>query len=150
MIALLLGLLRKKGSATKAERLLFDIFAHIKQKTGFPGFQVITEVFLEYRPLLSVISRRVGGTVYRIPARISLKQSYAILIRWLLGNANKRQKTERTIASKLANEFIDTLGEKSQTFKKREELHLLVLTNRPFLKFNEQRHRKRKHKALKR
>ncbi|MEI0709759.1 30S ribosomal protein S7, partial [Pseudomonas aeruginosa] len=57
------------------------------------------------RPSLEVRSRRVGGATYQVPVEVRPGRATTLALRWLV--AFSRQRREKTMAERLANELLD-------------------------------------------
>ena len=59
------------------------------------------------KPQLEVKSRRVGGATYQVPVEVRPRRANTLAIRWIVGYS--RQRREKTMAERLANELLDAI-----------------------------------------
>ncbi len=79
---------------------------------------------------LEVKSRRVGGATYQVPVEVRRERATTLSIRWLVTYA--RQRRERTMAQKLANEILDASNGLGAAVKRREDMHKMAESNKAF------------------
>ena len=79
---------------------------------------------------MEVKARRVGGATYQVPMEVRPERGIALALRWLIQFS--RQRTGRTMASKLANEIMDAANETGSSIRKREETHRMAEANKAF------------------
>ena len=115
----------KKGTA---QRIVYDAFDMIKEKTGQDAMEVINKAMENIKPALEVKSRRVGGANYQVPVKAERAQTLAF--RWLAQYA--RLRSGHTMAEKLANEIIDASNGIGASVKKREDTHKMAEANKAF------------------
>jgi len=118
------------GKRGKAEKLLYDAFAMIKEKTGKEPMEVFNQALENIIPLLEVKSRRVGGSNYQVPIEVSAERSQALGLRWLVNYA--RLRGGKGMAENLANEIIDASNGTGAAVKKREDTHRMAEANKAF------------------
>ena len=82
------------------------------------------------RPQLEVRSRRVGGATYQVPVEVRPRRATTLAIRWMVGFA--RDRRERTMAERLANELLDASNGIGATVKRREDTHKMAEANKAF------------------
>lgn len=97
------------------------------------ALDVFTKCLDVLRPTVEVRSRRVGGANYQVPVEVRTDRGIALAMRWLVEFANNR--TEKTMALRLANEILDVLGGKGGSVKKRETVHSMAKANQAFAHF---------------
>ena len=81
-------------------------------------------------PLLEVKSRRVGGANYQVPVEVTPKRQQSLAIRWLIQFA--RERSEHTMAERIALEILDAADNKGNAIKKRDDVHRMAEANRAF------------------
>jgi len=77
-----------------------------------------------------VRSRRVGGATYQVPVEVRPRRANTLAIRWLVGYS--RQRRERTMAERLANELMDAANGVGASVKRREDLYKMAESNKAF------------------
>ena len=81
-------------------------------------------------PVLEVKPRRVGGSTYQIPVEVAPSRRMSLALRWLLAAA--RSRPGKSMADKLASEFMDAARGSGSAVKKREDTHRMAEANRAF------------------
>jgi len=117
----------KKGTAQK---ICYDAFDIIKEKTGRDGLEVFREALNNVMPQLEVKARRVGGSTYQVPMEVRPERRQALGLRWIVTFARKRH--EKTMAEKLAAELMDAINNTGSAFKRKEDMHKMAEANRAF------------------
>jgi small subunit ribosomal protein S7 len=82
------------------------------------------------RPQLEVKSRRVGGATYQVPVEVRPRRATTLAIRWLVGFS--RDRRERSMAERLANELLDASNGIGASVKRREDMHKMAESNKAF------------------
>ena len=118
------------GKKTVAQKIVYDAFDIIKEKTGRDSLEVFEEALNNVMPALEVKARRVGGATYQVPLEIRPERRQTLGLRWLVQYARKRN--EKTMSEKLANEIIDATQGNGGAFKKKEEMHRMAEANKAF------------------
>ena len=117
----------KKGTAQKICYQAFDI---IREKTGKEPMEVFEQAMNNVMPQLEVKARRVGGATYQVPVEVRHERKQTLALRWL--TLYSRRRNERTMSERLANEIIDASNGLGESFKKKEDLHKMAESNRAF------------------
>ena len=117
----------KKGTA---QRILYDAFDIIKEKTGKEPMEVFEAAMENIKPALEVKSRRVGGANYQVPIEVKADRSQALALRWLVNYS--RLRGGHSMAENLANEIIDASNGTGAAVKKREDTHRMAEANKAF------------------
>ena len=117
----------KKGTAQK---ILYDAFDIVKEKTGKDPVEVFNKAFENIKPSLEIKSRRVGGSNYQVPMEVREDRANALVLRWLVQYAKNRNG--KGMAEKLAAEIIDASNGVGGAVKKREDTHKMAEANKAF------------------
>ena len=117
----------KKGIAQK---IVYDAFEIIKEKTGRDPLEVFSEAMDNIMPVLEVKARRVGGATYQVPMEVRPERRQTLGLRWL--TRYSRERSERTMRERLANELLDALNGTGSSVKKREDTHKMADANKAF------------------
>ena len=117
----------KKGVAQKVVYGAFDI---VKEKTGRDPLEVFTEAMDNIMPSLEVKARRVGGATYQVPMEVRPERRRTLGLRWI--TMYSRQRSEKTMKERLANEILDALNGQGGACKKRDDTHKMAEANRAF------------------
>ncbi len=117
----------KKGIAQK---IVYDAFDIIKEKTGKDPLEVFTDALNNIMPVLEVKARRVGGATYQVPMEVRPERRQTLGLRWLTRYA--RERSEKNMKERLANELMDALNGTGASVKKREDTHKMAESNKAF------------------
>ncbi len=120
----------QRDKRSTAERIVYDALNTIEQKTGEDPITTLKRAVDNVRPQLEVRSRRVGGATYQVPVEVRPRRANTLAIRWLVGFA--RQRRERTMAERLANELLDASSGVGASMKRKDDLHKMAESNKAF------------------
>jgi small subunit ribosomal protein S7 len=120
----------QRGKRSTAERIVYDALTIIESKTGSDPIATLKRAVDNVRPQLEVRSRRVGGATYQVPVEVRPRRASTLAIRWLVGYS--RQRRERTMAERLANELLDASNAVGASVKRREDLQKMAESNKAF------------------
>lgn len=123
----------KQGKRTIAEKIMYDAFDIIHERTKKGGLNVFEQAIKNVSPLVELKSRRVGGANYQVPMPVAGERRVTLAIRWIK-NAVKAKKGKR-MAEKLADELIDGSNKTGGAMKKREDVHRMAEANKAFAHF---------------
>ncbi len=118
------------GKKTTAERIVYTALDIVAEKTGGDPVAALKRAIDNVRPQLEVRSRRVGGATYQVPVEVRPRRATTLAVRWLVGFS--RQRRERSIAERLANEILDASNGIGASVKRREDLHKMAESNKAF------------------
>ena len=118
------------GKKTTAERIVYGAFDIVAEKTGGDPVAAFKRAVDNVRPQLEVKSRRVGGATYQVPVEVRPRRATTLAIRWLVSYA--RDRRERTMAERLANEILDAANRTGLAVKRREDVHKMAESNKAF------------------
>ena len=121
------------GKKGVAQKIVYDAFEIIKEKTGKDPVEVFTEAMDNIMPVLEVKARRVGGATYQVPMEVRPERRQTLGLRWI--TLYSRQRSERTMKERLANEILDAVNQTGSAFKKREDTHKMAEANKAFAHF---------------
>ena len=117
----------KKGIA---QTIVYDAFSMIEEKIGQNALEVFQAALDNIKPELEVKARRVGGSTYQVPMEVRPERQQTLALRWLI--AYSRNRSERTMAERLAGEIMDAKNSLGGAFKKKEETHRMAEANKAF------------------
>ncbi len=132
-VAKLINHVMKSGKKTVAERVVYDAFKLISEKTKQEPLDVFTDAMKNVSPSVEVRSRRVGGANYQIPTPVRGERREALAFRWMLTAA--RAKKGKPMAERLAAEFINAANGEGDAMKKRQDVQRMAEANRAFAHF---------------
>ena len=118
------------GKKTVAQKIVYDAFNIVKEKQGRDALEVFEEALNNVMPVLEVKARRVGGATYQVPIEIRAERRQTLGLRYLVSYARNRH--EKTMAEKLANEIMDAAKGVGGAVKKREDTHKMAEANKAF------------------
>ena len=130
MITKLINSIMQDGKKGTAQRILYDAFDIVKEKTGKDPVEVFDKAFENIKPSLEIKSRRVGGSNYQVPMEVREDRANALVLRWLVQYAKNRNG--KGMAEKLAAEIIDASNGVGGAVKKREDTHKMAEANKAF------------------
>jgi small subunit ribosomal protein S7 len=130
MVTAFINYMMRDGKKTVAESVFYDAMEIIKKKSGDEGIEVMRAAMENVKPALEVKSRRVGGVTYQVPIEVSTERRQTLAIRWLVRYA--RERKGRSMAEKLASEFMDAKNDTGGSVKKREDTRKMAEANRAF------------------
>ncbi len=120
----------QRGKRSTAERIVYDAMSTIEEKTGTDPVVTLKRAIDNVKPQLEVKSRRVGGATYQVPVEVRPRRANTLSIRWVVGYA--RQRRERTMAERLANELLDASNGVGASMKRKEDMHKMAESNKAF------------------
>ena len=118
------------GKKTTAEKIVYSALDIVAEKTGGDPVAALKRAIDNVRPQLEVRSRRVGGATYQVPVEVRPRRATTLAVRWLVGFS--RERRERSIAERLANEILDASNGIGASVKRREDLHKMAESNKAF------------------
>ena len=121
------------GKKGVAQRIVYDAFEKVSEKTGKDALEAFREAMANITPVLEVKARRVGGATYQVPMEIRADRKQALALRWLVTFSRKR--SERTMKDRLAGEIMDAMNTSGGAVKKKEDTHAMVEANKAFAHF---------------
>jgi len=130
VVTKLVNHIMKDGKKGTAQRIIYDAFDIIKEKTGEEAMVVFEKAMVNIKPALEVKSRRVGGANYQVPVEVKADRAQALAFRWLAQYA--RLRNGHSMAENLANEIIDASNGVGASVKKKEDTHRMAEANKAF------------------
>src|ERR671916_1665871 len=118
------------GKKSVAEKIVYDALAIMGERTGKDPVEQLELSIKALTPVLEVKSRRVGGATYQVPVEVPARRARTLAVRWLVEFA--RQRRERTMAQRLANELMDALNQQGGAFKKKDDIYRMAQANKAF------------------
>ena len=118
------------GKKGVAQKIVYDAFDIVKEKTGKDALEAFSEAMDNIMPVLEVKARRVGGSTYQVPMEVRAERRQTLGLRWLVSYA--RSRGEKTMADRLAGEIVDAVNGTGGAVKKREETHRMAEANKAF------------------
>jgi small subunit ribosomal protein S7 len=120
----------QRGKRSVAEGIVYDALDIIQTKSGNDALSTLKRAVENVKPQLEVKSRRVGGATYQVPVEVRPRRANTLAIRWIVGYS--RQRRERTMAERLANELLDASNAVGASIKRKEDMHKMAESNKAF------------------
>ena len=121
------------GKKGVAQKIVYDAFDIIKEKSGEEPLNVFEKAMENIMPVLEVKARRVGGATYQVPVEVRPDRRQTLGLRWL--TTYSRTRSERTMKERLANEIMDALNGNGGAAKKCDDTHKMAEANKAFAHF---------------
>ena len=118
------------GKRSIAEKIVYDALTIVADKSGGDALTVLKRAVENTKPQLEVKSRRVGGATYQVPIEVRPRRAITLSIRWLVGYS--RQRREKTMAERLANELLDAGNNIGAAAKRKDDVHKMAEANKAF------------------
>ena len=118
------------GKRSVSEKIVYDALTIVEQKTGAEPLATLKRAMDNVRPTLEVKSRRVGGATYQVPVEVRPRRANTLAIRWVVGYS--RQRREKTMAERLANELLDAGNGLGASIKRRDDMQKMAESNKAF------------------
>ncbi|MGI5888415.1 MAG: 30S ribosomal protein S7 [Oscillospiraceae bacterium] len=130
MVTRLINTVMYDGKRGVAQKIVYSAFDMVKEKTGNDALEMYEKALGNIMPELEVKARRVGGATYQVPMEVRPARRETLGLRWLVGYA--RQRSERTMAERLAGEITDACNGLGGAVKRRDETHKMAEANKAF------------------
>jgi len=118
------------GKKSTAERIVYDALAIIAERTGKDPVEYLEQSIKILTPQLEVRSRRVGGATYQVPVEVPQRRARTLAVRWLVQFA--RQRREKSMAQRLANELMDAQSQQGGAYKRKDDIFRMAQANKAF------------------
>jgi small subunit ribosomal protein S7 len=118
------------GKKSVAEQIVYDALTTVGEKTGKPPVEVLEQAVKTVTPVLEVKGRRVGGANYQVPVEVPQRRARTLAVRWLVTYA--RDRREKGMSNKLANEIMDALNQQGGAFKRKDDVYRMAQANKAF------------------
>jgi small subunit ribosomal protein S7 len=118
------------GKKSTAERIVYDALAIISERTGKEPVEALESSIRALTPVLEVRSRRVGGATYQVPVEVPARRARTLAVRWLVEFA--RERREKTMAQRLANELMDATSQQGGAYKRKDDIYRMAQANKAF------------------
>ncbi len=118
------------GKRGIAQKIVYGAFAKVEEKAGKPALEVFETAMANIMPALEVKARRIGGATYQVPIEVRPDRRQALALRWL--TMYSRQRSEKTMIDRLANEILDASNNTGSAVKRKEDMHKMADANKAF------------------
>ena len=119
-----------RGKRSLAERIVYDALKIMEERTGSEPIATLKRAIDNVKPPLEVKSRRVGGATYQVPVEVRSPRATTLAIRWVVGYS--RQRREKSMAQRLANELLDASNGVGASVKRRDDMQKMAESNKAF------------------
>ena len=119
-----------RGKRSLAESIVYDALKIVEDKTGAEPIATLKRAIDNVKPPLEVKSRRVGGATYQVPVEVRPRRANTLAVRWVVSFA--RQRREKTMAQRLANELLDASNGVGASVTRRDDMQKMAESNRAF------------------
>ena len=130
VVTKLINNVMEDGKKGVAQKICYDAFQIINEKTGRDAMEVFEEAMNNIMPLLEVKARRIGGANYQVPIEVRPERRQTLGLRWLF--AASRKRGEKYMRERLAGELMDAANNTGAAVKKREDTHKMAEANKAF------------------
>src|SRR5207344_3108868 len=118
------------GKKSTAERIVYDALALIGERSEQDPIETLEASIKTLTPTLEVRSRRVGGATYQVPVEVPARRARTLAVRWLVEFA--RQRGEKSMAERLANEILDAAKQQGNAWKRKDDIYRMAQANKAF------------------
>ncbi len=133
MVTRLVNNIMLDGKKGVAQKIVYDAFDIVSEKTGKTGLEAFEEALENIMPVLECKTRRIGGANYQVPLEVRPERRETLGLRWL--TQFSRNRSERTMKERLAGEIMDAINGTGGAVKKKEETHRMADANKAFAHF---------------
>jgi small subunit ribosomal protein S7 len=120
-----------EGKKSTAEKIFWNSIKILnKGNENELGLENFYKVIENVSPELEVRSRRIGGATYQVPREVRPDRKRTLAIRWLISAARSRKG--KTMAERLAEEFVSALKNEGTAVKKKIDTHKMAEANKAF------------------
>ncbi len=130
VVAKLINSIMLDGKKGVAQKIVYDAFEQIREKTGSDPLEIFEKAMANIMPQVEVKARRIGGANYQVPIEVRPERRQTLGLRWL--TSYTRARGERTMSARLANELMDAANGLGNSVKKKEDTHRMAEANRAF------------------
>lgn len=123
----------QRGKKSLAESTVYGALDIIQEKTKEDPLEVFLQAIENVKPLIKVVSRRIGGANYQVPTEVTPKNAQALAFRWIISFS--RNRTEKTMKERLAGELLAAYRKEGASIKRREDTHRMAESNKAFAHF---------------
>lgn len=130
LVTRLINRIMVDGKKGVAQRILYEAFEIIRERTGKDPLEVFEQALKNVMPVLEVRARRVGGANYQVPVEVRPERRKSLALRWIVNYA--RLRSEKTMQERLAAEIMDAANNSGASVKKKEDTHRMAEANKAF------------------
>jgi len=133
LVTKLINSIMLDGKKGVAQKIVYDAFEIVEAKSGKNALDAFTEALENIMPILEVKAKRVGGATYQVPMEVRPERRQTLGLRWL--TTYSRNRGDRTMKERLANELMDALNNAGGAVKKKDDTHRMAEANKAFASY---------------
>ena len=130
LVSQIINKVMQDGKKSVAETTVYSALDRVGARTGRPPVEVLEQAVKTVTPVLEVRSRRVGGANYQVPVEVPQRRARTLAVRWLVNYA--RERREKHMDEKLANEILDALNQQGGAYKRKDDLYRMAQASKAF------------------
>jgi small subunit ribosomal protein S7 len=130
LVSQLINRVMTRGKKSIAEQIVYSALDVVGEKTNRPPAEALEQAVKTVTPVLEVRSRRVGGANYQVPVEVPQRRARTLAVRWIV--TYSRERREKRMSDKLANEILDALNQQGGAFKRKDDLYRMAQANKAF------------------
>ena len=130
LVSQLINRVMLDGKKSIAEHVVYDALTIAAEKSGKPALEVLEQAVKSVTPVLEVRSRRVGGANYQVPIEVPQRRGRTLALRYLV--TYSRERREKGMENKLANELLDAGNQQGGAFKRKDDMYRMAQANKAF------------------
>ena len=132
-LAKFINRIMERGKKTIAQKVLYDCFEYISNKTKQDPLDIYDTAIRNVSPNLEVKGKRIGGANYQVPIVVMGDRKITLAHRWILAAA--RASKGAAMSVRLANELMAAAKGEGDAMKKREDVQRMAESNKAFAHF---------------
>lgn len=129
-VGLLINMIMQGGKKSLAQKIVYDAFDIMKEKSNDSELEVFQAAVANVRPRVEVKSRRVGGATYQVPVEVDKNRGTTLALRWIVNFA--RDKSGTPMSNRLAFEILDAYNQEGNAVRKKKTIHKMAEANKAF------------------
>ena len=118
------------GKKSHSEKIVYEALDILSRRTNKEPVESLEASIKALTPNLEVRSRRVGGATYQVPVEVPQTRARTLAVRWLVEFARNRR--ERSMAQRLANELLDAQSQQGGAYKRKDDIFRMAQANKAF------------------
>jgi|TARA_B100001971_G_C17791423_1_gene334732 small subunit ribosomal protein S7 len=130
LAARFINCLMKQGKKSVAEKIFYSAMDMVTERSEIQGIDVFMKAVENTKPMVLTKSRRVGSQTYQVPLEVRPEERTTRAIKWIIRYA--RERSERTMADKLANELVAASKGEGGAIRARNDVHRMADANKAF------------------
>jgi small subunit ribosomal protein S7 len=120
----------KSGKKSTSEQIFYSAVDMVTERSDQQGLDIFLKAVENCKPMVITKSRRVGSQTLQVPLEVRPEERTTRSIKWLIRYA--RDRSERTMAERLANELIAAANGEGGAIRARDEVHRMAEANKAF------------------